>query len=276
MKRRRLKRFLEKKAFILVLILCVLSAAGMYGMYKMEFDQADDTGFEVTQGLANLNEAPEDMNNIEVKGQIEDADTKKTLETIGDSAIAAGAEGAMTQNASSVESAETVNPNAETDELSAEIDPTLEEGMPAIAAAQSLHFSSKDKIKWPVKGNIIMDFSPDSTIYFATLDQYRCNPAIFIQASTGTQVVSCADGMVVAVGEDEELGKTLTVDLGDGYQAVYGQLENIQVALDAKVSAGDALANVSIPSKYFGVEGSHLYFQMLKDGEPINPRAYLE
>lgn len=276
MKRRSLKRFLEKKAFILVLILCVLSAAGMYGMYKMEFDQADDKDFEVTQGLADLNEAPEDMKNIEVKGQIEDTDTKKSLETIGGSAIASGTEGTMTQNTSPVENAETVNPNAETDELSAEIDPTLEEGMPAIAAAQSLHFSSKDKIKWPVKGNIIMDFSPDSTIYFATLDQYRCNPAIFIQASTGTQVVSCADGMVVAVGEDEELGKTLTVDLGDGYQAVYGQLENIQVALDAKVSAGDALANVSIPSKYFGVEGSHLYFQMLKDGEPINPRAYLE
>ncbi len=279
MKRRRLKRFLEKKAFILVLILCVLSAAGMYGMYKMEFDQAEDNEFEVAQGLADLNEAPEDVENIEVKGRAE-TDTQKSLETIGGSAIASGAEGAMAQNDSPVDPAGSdnaaVNPNANPEGLNAEIDPAPDEGTPAIAAAQSLHFSSKDKIKWPVKGNIIMDFSPDSTIYFATLDQYRCNPAIFIQASTGTEVVSCADGMVAAIGEDEELGKTLTVDLGDGYQAVYGQLENIQVALDAKVAAGDVLANVSVPSKYFGVEGSHLYFQMLKDGEPVNPRAYLE
>ncbi len=282
MKKRGIKRFLEKKAFFLVLILCVLSAAGMYGMYKMEFNKSENKDLDITKGLADLNE-PLEEKKMEVNGRAETENGANQEQAIGGSAIAAVESGENGQDGQSAAegglAAGNGNSVTEADgvELVAGMDPELnEDGTPVIGQAEAIHFSSQDKIKWPVKGNIIMDFSPDSTIYFATLDQYRCNPAIFIQASVGTEVVSCTDGVVTAIEEDEELGKTLTVDLGDGYQAVYGQLENIQVAQDSKISAGDTIANVSAPSKYFGVEGSHLYFQMLKDGEAINPRAYLE
>lgn len=263
MRRNRMKRFFEKKAVFLVLALCLLSAAGMYGMYRMELSKAEDTDLNVAQELVDLNEpVDEAASRIQVNGQ---ADSK---ETAGGAAIAKESDTAAEQT-DTLTAANEDNPSGEDPEF-------LEEGAPAIGGAEALHFSEQDKIKWPVRGNIIMDFSPENTIYFATLDQYRCNPAIFIQAATGTQVVSCANGVVTAIDADEELGTTITMDLGDGYQAVYGQLENVQVAKDAVVSAGDVIANVSTPSMYFGVEGSHLYFQLLKDGQPVNPRAYLE
>lgn len=263
MRRSRMKRFFEKKAVFLVLALCLLSAAGMYGMYRMEIKKAEDTDLNVAKEMVDLNEpVDEAASRIQVNGQADSGES----DTAGGSAIARD-EAAEQTDVLTADSKEAVS----------EEDPeALEENTPAIGGAEALHFSEEDKIKWPVKGNIIMDFSPENTIYFATLDQYRCNPAIFIQAATGTQVVSCADGMVTAIEADEEFGTTVTMDLGNGYQAVYGQLENVQVAKDAMVSAGDVIANVSTPSKYFGVEGSHLYFQLLKDGEPINPRAYLE
>lgn len=270
MKRSRMKRFFEKKAVFFVLALCLLSAAGMYGMYRMEINKAEDTDLNVAQGLVDLNEpVDEAASRIQVKGQ---ADSKES-ETAGGAAIAK----------------ENDVPKEQEDTLTASNDPVqndvilpgedpefLEDGTPAIGGAEELHFSEQDKIKWPVKGNIIMDYSPENTIYFATLEQYRCNPSIFIQAATGMEVVSCANGIVTAVESDEEHGTTITMDMGDGYQAVYGQLENVRVKKDAVVSAGDVIANISNPSKYFCEEGSHLYFQLLKDGQTVNPRAYLE
>lgn len=270
MKRSRMKRFFEKKAVFLVLALCLLSAAGMYGMYRMELSKAEDTDLEVADGLVDLNEpVDEAASRIQVNGQVDSVES----ETAGGSAIAKENEQEVTGEdaltASGEKAADSQTPAGEDPE-------TLEEGTAAIGGAEALHFREQDKIKWPVKGNIIMDFSPENTIYFATLDQYRCNPAIFIQATTGTQVVSCADGVVTSVSSDEEFGTMVTMDMGDGYQAIYGQLENVQVKQNSVVAAGDVIANVSTPSKYFGVEGSHLYFQLLKDGEPVNPRAYLE
>ena len=42
-----MKRFFEKKAVFFVLALCLLSAVGMYGMYRMEINKAEYTEFNV-------------------------------------------------------------------------------------------------------------------------------------------------------------------------------------------------------------------------------------
>ena len=68
----------------------------------------------------------------------------------------------------------------------------------------------------------------------------------------------------------------MTVDLGDGYQAVYGQLKEIPVATGEYVAKGQCIGYVGEPSKYYLEEGPNLYFQILKDGSPMNPQEYLE
>ena len=42
--------------------------------------------------------------------------------------------------------------------------------------AQTLHFS--EELLWPMEGNVIINYSMDSTVYFPTLDQYKYNPAV--------------------------------------------------------------------------------------------------
>ena len=37
--------------------------------------------------------------------------------------------------------------------------------------AQTLHFS--EELLWPMEGNVIINYSMDSTVYFPTLDQYK-------------------------------------------------------------------------------------------------------
>ncbi len=157
MKRRGIKRFLEKKAVFLVLILCVLSAAGMYGMYKMEFNKAEDKDLDITQGLADLNE-PLEEKKVEVNGRVETEGAAAQEKAIGGSAIAPVEDSSNTQNgqnaaADGESAAGNGNPDtaAEGVELVAGMDPELnEDGTPVIGQAETIHFSSQDKIKWPV------------------------------------------------------------------------------------------------------------------------------
>lgn len=139
------------------------------------------------------------------------------------------------------------------------------------AVVKELHFSEENGLTRPVSGEIMLPYSMNSSIYFATLDQYKYNPAVMFSAEEGTAVSACAEGKVVSVFENEEIGHALTLDLGDGYLVTYGQLQDIQVSVDSYVNAGETIANVAAPTKYFSSEGCNLYFKLTKDDSPVNP-----
>lgn len=139
-----------------------------------------------------------------------------------------------------------------------------------------LSFSSDTKISWPVEGNILMNYSMDQTVYSATLDQYCLHPAIVIQADVNDKVQAAADGKVTDLSTNEETGLTVTVDLGSGYTAVYGQLKEVPWEKGEYIKEGETVGYISEPTKYYSVEGSSLYFAMKKDGAPVNPMDYLK
>lgn len=137
-------------------------------------------------------------------------------------------------------------------------------------------FSETDTLIWPVEGNILLNFSMDKTVYFSTLDQYKYNPAVVIAGVAGSEVLSAARGTVKAVETNAQTGNTVTMDLGGGYEAVYGQLADVQVAAGDVVNSGTAIATLAEPTKYYSVEGCNLYFQLSKEGTPVNPLSYLD
>ena len=115
----------------------------------------------------------------------------------------------------------------------------------------------------------------DKTVYFPTLDQYKYNPAIIIQANQGDMITAAAAGKVISVFEDPQIGKAVTMELGGGYEITYGQLEGILVSEGSYVAAGDVIAEVAAPTKYYSVEGTNVYFKLTKDGSPVNPLTKL-
>ena len=139
------------------------------------------------------------------------------------------------------------------------------------AEANALHFDPEDGMLWPMEGNVILNYSMDSTIYFATLDQYKYNPAVIIAGEVNNKVYSVAKGKVIGLSNNEETGCTMTVDLGDGYRAIYGQLKEPNFAVGDYVESGHVLGYVAEPTKYYSVEGSNLYFALQKDGQPVDP-----
>lgn len=152
-----------------------------------------------------------------------------------------------------------------------------EEDAQAISTAMqpTLSFGDGDSLVWPVVGNVLVNYSMDKTVYFPTLDQYKYNPAIIIQANEGDMITAAAAGKVTSVFEDPQIGNAVIMDLGNGYEVTYGQLSNILVSEGSYVSMGDMIAQVAAPTKYFSIEGTNVYFKLTKDSVPINPMTRL-
>ena len=140
----------------------------------------------------------------------------------------------------------------------------------------TVNFTDNDTLTWPVAGNVILDYSMDSSIYFPTLKQYKYNPALVIGAEVGSQVLSAAKGIVETVEIDDETGTTITMDIGNDYELIYGQLKEVAVSEGDVVETGSLIGYISEPTKYYCEEGSNLFFEMKKNGEPVDPFLYLE
>lgn len=146
---------------------------------------------------------------------------------------------------------------------------------PTAGNSQNVNFTSNSKLLWPVKGNILMNYSMDKTVYFSTLDQYKYNPALVISGAEGDQVIASAPGIVKSIDKTAQTGTTVNVDIGGGYELFYGQLKEVPVKTGDHVDSKTVLGYVSQPTKYYSVEGCNVYFEMRKDGQPVNPMEYL-
>ena len=96
-----------------------------------------------------------------------------------------------------------------------------------------------------------------------------------IAAAENDVVIAGAPGLVKSIDNSAQTGTTVTVDFGNGYEALYGQLQTIAVKTGDYVEATTTLGYVAMPTKYYSKEGSNLYFEMRKDGRPVDPKEYL-
>lgn len=173
-----------------------------------------------------------------------------------------------------VETKEETKEAAQEPETTAEETAQVDSG--AVAAAPALNFTTESRMAWPVQGNVILDYSMDTTIYFPTLQQYKCNPAVLIQGDVSTPVSAGASAKVLEVGKNEEIGHFVVLELGNSFKATYGQLKDIAVLAGDYVEAGQVLGYIAEPTKYYVVEGSNLYFKLTCDDVPVDPIDFIE
>lgn len=145
----------------------------------------------------------------------------------------------------------------------------------AMSISSLLDFTDADTLVWPIVGNVLVNYSMDKTVYFATLDQYKYSPAIVIAAVEGEGITAAADGQVTDIYQDPETGTTVVMNLGDGYELTYGQLKDLAVSEGDMVETGDLVGSVAAPTMYYSVEGANVYFKLTKDGIPVDPMSRL-
>lgn len=136
-------------------------------------------------------------------------------------------------------------------------------------------FVETEKLAWPVQGDVLMNYSMDHTIYFATLNQYKYNPALIIKSEPQNAVKAPYAGTIKEIGESAEIGNYVVLDLGNGYELTLGQLENLTVKKGDVVKKEQTIGKTAQPSKYYSVEGSNIYLKLTKDGNSVNPMDFL-
>jgi len=101
----------------------------------------------------------------------------------------------------------------------------------------------------------------------------RMHTGIDLGAPVGTPIAAALDGIVSAVGEDEVLGKTITVNHGDGIETVYAHCSEIGAQAGQYVRQGDQIAYVGETGQS---DGPHLHFEVKVDGTAIDPAQVLD
>lgn len=277
----------KEKMIMLMSSVFVLSALTVTGVYVRDKNEAGQDGYIVD--LSEMNKQVEDKSNelaknvqppvVEEKPQVQENMLEDDLDYDPNFTEAASGQvenpqinREISRAEEAPEEEESISEGAETKEEK-EQDTQAEEASNSVA--QAISFSEKDSLQWPIVGNVLLNYSMDKTIFFPTLQQYKYNPAIVIEAVPGENITAAAAGQVVDVYQDAEIGNAIVMNLGNGYELTYGQLDNIKVKTGDYVAAGTVLATVANPTKYYSVEGGNVYFKLTKDGVPVNPMGRL-
>lgn len=240
--------------------------------YDPSFQEANSQHVENTGEESGLRTKISQDKESDKKDVKEEADKEKTEQEKKESA--------KKSESKKSEPAKKQEEDAEAGMFDETVDTAMSEDVQAEAISTTvqpnLDFSEEDGLVWPIVGDVLINYSMDRTIYFPTLEQYKYNPAIVIAATQGEMISAAADGRVTSVAYDPTIGNTVVMDLGNGYELTYGQLENITVSEGSYVSVGDGIGTVASPTKYYSIEGMNVYFKLTKDGVPVNPMSRLQ
>ncbi len=82
-----------------------------------------------------------------------------------------------------------------------------------------------------------------------------------------------ADGVVRHAGWVPSFGQAILVDHGFGYSTLYAHTTGAQVKAGDVVKRGDKIATMGSSGRS---TGTHLHYEVWKDGQPVNPRNYFK
>jgi len=134
---------------------------------------------------------------------------------------------------------------------------------PVIANAQPIRVGG---LGWPLSGTLV-------TAYGGTLPDGRRSQGVLIAAPAGTAVQAVANGKVVFAEWMSGYGLLCIVDHGNGTMSLYANNDGLLRDAGSDVKRGDAVASVGNSG---GQGQPALYFELRRNGQPVDPRAWLQ
>jgi septal ring factor EnvC (AmiA/AmiB activator) len=118
---------------------------------------------------------------------------------------------------------------------------------------------------WPVAGSLLASFG-------GRLPDGRRSDGVLIGAAAGTTVKAVADGTVVYADWMTGYGNILIIDHGNGYMSLYAHNDGLLKDAGDAVKRGDSVASVGTSG---GQDSPALYFELRRNGSPVNPAGWL-
>jgi murein DD-endopeptidase MepM/ murein hydrolase activator NlpD len=96
---------------------------------------------------------------------------------------------------------------------------------------------------------------------------------IDIAVKEGTPVVATATGEIEFAGWDKDFGNITVIDHGNGYKTRYGHNQKALAGKGRKVFKGDVIA---LSGNSGRSSAPHLHYEIIVNGEPVDPSPYLD
>ena len=133
--------------------------------------------------------------------------------------------------------------------------PTTRSPLPAPAPS-----APTGRFSWPARGLI--------TTYFS-----GWHPGIDVAAAVGTAIGAADGGTVTSTGWDNTgYGYRVVISHGNGYTTTYNHLSSIAVRAGQQVGKGQLVGGMGSTGRS---SGSHLHFEILRNGSFVNPLGVL-
>ena len=124
--------------------------------------------------------------------------------------------------------------------------------------------------------SIYKGYYGDSLCFNETLRQWETHKAIDFQVASGSNVYAMLDGVVKNVYSNLLEGTVVELEHDGGITSTYGSLDSdVKVSIGDSVNRGDVIGVVSDSATCEASAEAHLHFVMERDGEKIDPSAYL-
>jgi len=124
----------------------------------------------------------------------------------------------------------------------------------------------KKKLSWPIKGKIKNSFGSRKQGYLKW-------KGILLTAPVGRQVKTIHNGTVLFSDWLKGYGLVTVIDHGAGYMSLYGHNQALLKAVGDRVETGEPIALVGQSG---GQAQSGLYFEIRRNGQAVNPKAWFK
>lgn len=161
------------------------------------------------------------------------------------------------------------------DDLLASLDATIDDRSRQLMALETL-ILSRELARQVVPGGRPVESGYISSFFGKRADPFTGEAAfhagVDFAASTGTRVLAVADGVVSYAGRDTGYGKLVEITHGGGYVTRYAHNASVLVQPGQTVRRGDPVALVGSTGRS---TGTHVHFEVLRDGRPVNPMSFV-
>ena len=160
-------------------------------------------------------------------------------------------------------------PKPEKSISSAQITQSSPEQTPAVASQRPVY-------TWPVKGEVISDFSLEVLAYDQTMGDWRTHSGVDIAAEQGSRVLAMGNGTVTRVYEDGLMGSTVVIDHGAGLVSRYHNLTSRPAVREGdEVVTGTVIGAVGDTAIAETGRPSHLHLEVMLNDRSVDPMDYL-
>lgn len=129
----------------------------------------------------------------------------------------------------------------------------------------------------PVEGEMMKEYAKDRLVYSETLKEWTQHTGVDIKAEKATVVKAAEKGKVTAIKNDPRYGITVIIEHANGYETRYANLLTAEfVNVGEEVTIGQTIGTVGNTGAFEILDESHLHFEILKDGEYLDPQVFVE